>query len=172
MTVNYESLIRAIPDFPQPGILFRDITPLLGDGEALRAVVQDLAAPFRQQRIDRVAAIEARGFVIGAPLAVELGAGFVPMRKAGKLPHETFSAQYELEYGDAAIELHQDGMLPGDNVLLVDDVLATGGTMAAAVELVQQAGANVAGILTLIELTALNGRARLPYHDVVALIRY
>ena len=172
MAVDYKDLIRAIPDFPQPGILFRDITPLLGDGEALRAVVQDLAAPFRQQRIDRVAAIEARGFVIGAPLAVELGAGFVPMRKAGKLPHETFSAQYELEYGDAAIELHQDGMLPGDNVLLVDDVLATGGTLAAAVELVQQTRANVVGIVTLIELTALDGRARLPGHDVVALIRY
>ena len=172
MAVDYENLIRAIPDFPQPGILFRDITPLLGDGEALRAVVQDLAAPFRQQQIDRVAGIEARGFLFGAPLAVELGAGFVPMRKEGKLPHETFSAQYELEYGDAAIELHQDGMQPGDNVLLVDDVLATGGTMVAAVELVQQTGANVAGILTLIELTALNGRARLPGHDVVALIRY
>lgn len=172
MTVDYASLIRAIPDFPQPGILFRDITPLLGDGEALRAVVQDLAAPFRQQQIDRVAGIEARGFLFGAPLAVELGAGFVPMRKEGKLPHETFSAQYELEYGDAAIELHQDGVQPGDNVLLVDDVLATGGTMAAAVELVQQTGANVAGILTLIELTALNGRARLPGHEVVALIRY
>lgn len=172
MTADYASLIRAIPDFPQPGILFRDITPLLGDGEALRAVVQDLAAPFREQRIDRVAAIEARGFVIGAPLAVELGAGFVPMRKAGKLPHETFSAQYELEYGDAVIELHQDGLQPGDNVLLVDDVLATGGTMAAAVELVQQTGANVAGIVVLIELTALNGQARLPGHDVVALVRY
>ena len=172
MAADYERLIRAIPDFPQPGILFRDITPLLGDGEALRAVVRDLAAPFRRQRIDRVAGIEARGFLFGAPLAVELGAGFVPMRKAGKLPHETFSSQYELEYGDAAIELHQDGMQPGDNVLVVDDVLATGGTMAAAVELVQQAGANVAGILTLIELTALNGRARLPGHDVTALIRY
>ncbi len=172
MALDYESLIRAIPDFPQPGVLFRDITPLLGDGEALRAVVQDLAAPFREQRIHRVAAIEARGFVIGAPLAVELGAGFVPMRKAGKLPHEKFSAQYELEYGDAAIELHQDGMLPGDNVLLVDDVLATGGTLAAAVELAQQAGANVVGIVTLIELTALDGRARLPGHDVVALISY
>ena len=172
MTADYASLIRAIPDFPQPGILFRDITPLLGDGEALRAVVRDLAAPFRQQRIDRVAGIEARGFLFGAPLAIELGAGFVPMRKEGKLPHETFSAQYELEYGDAAIELHQDGLQPGDNVLLVDDVLATGGTMAAAVELVQQTGANVAGILTVIELTALNGRARLPGHDVVALIRY
>ena len=172
MTADYESLIRPIPDFPQPGILFRDITPLLGDSEALRAVVQDLAAPFREQRIDRVAGIEARGFLFGAPLAIELGAGFVPMRKEGKLPHETFSARYELEYGDAAIELHQDGLQPGDNVLLVDDVLATGGTMAAAVELVQQTGANVAGILTLIELTALNGRARLPDHDVVALIRY
>ena len=172
MAVDYEALIRAIPDFPQPGILFRDITPMLRDADALRAVVHDLAAPFRQSRVDRVAAIEARGFVLGAPLAVELGAGFVPMRKAGKLPHETFSAQYELEYGDAAIELHQDGLRPGDNVLLVDDVLATGGTLAAAVELVRQAGADVAGIVLLIELTALNGRARLPGQYVVSLIRY
>ena len=172
MAADYERLIRAIPDFPNPGILFRDITPLLGDAEALRAVVRDLAAPFRQQRVDRVAAIEARGFVIGAPLALELGAGFVPMRKAGKLPHETFSAQYELEYGDAAIELHQDGLRPGDEVLLVDDVLATGGTLAAAVALVRQAGARVAGIVVLIELTALNGRARLPDQRVVSLVRY
>ena len=172
MATQYESLIRIVPDFPLPGILFRDITPLLGNADALRAVVHDLAAPFRHQRVDRVAAIEARGFVIGAPLAVELGAGFVPMRKAGKLPHETFSAQYELEYADAAIELHRDGLQPNDSVLLVDDVLATGGTLAAAVELVRQAGAQVAGIATLIEITALNGRARLPEQDVVSLIRY
>lgn len=172
MAADYASLIRAIPDFPQPGVLFRDITPMLGDADALHAVVQDLAAPFRQQRVDRVAAIEARGFVLGAPLAVELSAGFVPMRKAGKLPHATFSAQYELEYGDAAIELHQDGLQAGHNVLLVDDVLATGGTLAAAVELVHKAGASVAGIVLLIELTALNGRARLPGQNVVSLIQY
>ena len=172
MTPEYASLIRTIPDFPQPGILFRDITPLLGDADTLRAVVQDLAAPFRQQRIDRVAAIEARGFVLGAPLAVELGVGFVPMRKAGKLPHETYSAQYALEYGNAAIEMHQDGLRANDNVLIVDDVLATGGTLAAAVELVQRAGARVAGVATLIELTALDGRARLPQQNIVSLIRY
>ncbi|MCY4582966.1 MAG: adenine phosphoribosyltransferase [Chloroflexi bacterium] len=172
MAAHYETFIRAIPDFPRPGVIFRDITPMLGDADALRAVVHDLAAPFRQQHVDRVAAIEARGFVLGAPLAVELGAGFVPLRKAGKLPHETFSAQYELEYGDAAIELHQDGLRRGDNVLLVDDVLATGGTLAAAVELVRQAGADVTGIVLLIELTALNGRARLPDQNVVSLIQY
>lgn len=172
MAADYESLIRAVPDFPQPGVLFRDITPLLGDAKALRAVVHDLAAPFRGERVNRVAAIEARGFVIGAPLALELGVGFVPIRKAGKLPHETFSAQYELEYGDAAIELHQDGLQPNDSVLLVDDVLATGGTLAAAVDLVRQTGAQVAGIVTLIELTALNGRAHLPEQHVVSLVRY
>ncbi len=168
----YEHLIRDIPDFPTPGILFRDITPLLGDASALRAAVDDLAAPFRDAAIDRVVAIEARGYLLGAPLAVALGAGLVPIRKRGKLPYETYSAEYSLEYGAAAIEMHIDALAPGRRALVVDDVLATGGTMAAAIELVTRSGAEVAGVATLIELDALGGRARLGGRDIVALIHY
>jgi adenine phosphoribosyltransferase len=170
MTTDYRSLIRNIPDFPQPGIIFRDITPLLADADALRRAVGDLAARFNGLEIDRVVAIESRGFLLGAPVALEMGAGFVPVRKAGKLPHRTYQAKYELEYGSAAIEMHQDALLEHHQVLLVDDVLATGGTMVAAIDLVQQAGAQVAGVAVLIELTALNGRARLgefPFHSVI-----
>ena len=161
MPTDYRSLIRDIPDFPVPGIMFRDITPLLGDVDAYRAAISDMAAPFRKKGIDRVAAIEARGYFLGVPLALELGAGFVPIRKVGKLPFETFKAEYALEYGEAAIEVHRDGLLPGHRVLLIDDVLATGGTMAATIELVKQSGATIAGIGVLIELAALNGRAAL-----------
>ena len=181
----YEHLIRDIPDFPTPGILFRDITPLLGDASALRAAtgeawrsapmraaVDDLAAPFRDAAIDQVVAIEARGYLLGAPLAVALGAGLVPVRKRGKLPYETYSAEYSLEYGAAAIEMHTDALGPGHRALVVDDVLATGGTMAAAIELVARSGAEVAGVATLIELDALGGRARLGGRDIVALIHY
>ena len=168
----YQQLIRDIPDFPTPGILFRDITPLLGDASAFRAAVDDLAAPFRDADIDRVVAIEARGYLLGAPLAVALGAGLVPIRKRGKLPYETYSAEYSLEYGAAAIEMHTDALGPGHRALLVDDVLATGGTMAAAIELVRRSGAEVAGVATLIELDALGGRARLGGREVVTLIHY
>lgn len=169
---SYESLIHAVPDFPRPGVLFRDVTPLLADPDALREVARDLAEPFRGKGVDRVAAIEARGYILGAPVAIELGAGFIPLRKAGKLPRETLSAAYELEYAQAEIEMHADALLARHNVLIVDDVIATGGTMAAAVDLVRQAGAAVAGIATLIEIAALNGRARLPGHEIAALIRY
>ena len=172
MSNDYKSLIRDIPDFPQPGVLFRDITPLLSDGEAFRAVVQDLAAPFRETPIDQVAAIEARGYLLGAPLAMELGTGFVPVRKIGKLPFETFRAEYALEYGEATIEMHRDGLLDHHRVLLVDDVLATGGTLAATIDLVEQSGATVAGIAVLIELSALGGRAALKGHEVVSLLKY
>lgn len=168
----YESLIRAVPDFPEPGVLFRDVTPLLADPDALREAVRGLAEPFRGKGVDRVAAIEARGYILGAPVALELGAGFVPLRKAGKLPRETLSAAYELEYGQAAIEMHADALLARHNVLIVDDVIATGGTAAAAVDLVRQAGAAVAGIAALIEITALDGRARLPGVEIASLIRY
>ena len=170
MSANYESLIRNIPDFPQPGVLFRDITPLLGDPAALRAAVMDLAAPFRNARVDQVAAIEARGYLLGAPLAVELGAGLVPMRKAGKLPRETYHAEYALEYGQTAIEIHRDALASHHRVLLVDDVLATGGTMAAAISLVEQAGATIAGIAFLIELKELGGRGLLKGYEPVSLV--
>ena len=170
MSANYEHLIRGIPDFPQPGVLFRDITPLLSDPAALQAVVMDLAAPFRDERVDQVAAIEARGYLLGAPLAVELGAGLVPIRKAGKLPRETYRAEYALEYGQAAIEMHRDALESRDRVLLVDDVLATGGTMAAAIDLVEQSGATIAGIAFLIELKDLSGRGSLKGYTPVSLL--
>lgn len=166
MLAQYLSLIRSIPDFPVPGIIFRDITPLLGDATAYRAVIDDMAAPFRNEKIDRVVAIEARGYFFGAPLALELSAGFVPIRKVGKLPHKTFKTEYDLEYGEASIEVHRDGLLPSHRVLLVDDVLATGGTMAAAASLVKQSGATIAGIAVLIELPLLEGRLALREHQV------
>jgi adenine phosphoribosyltransferase len=161
MPADYASLIRNIPDFPVPGIMFKDITPLLQDGAAYRKVVQDMCDPFRGQAIDQILAIEARGYLLGAPMAVELGAGFVPVRKVGKLPFDTLRAEYALEYGEAVIEMHKDGLLSHHNVLIVDDVLATGGTLAATADLVRQAGATVAGMAVLIELDGLNGRERL-----------
>ena len=152
-------LIRDVPDFPKAGIVFRDITPVLGDATAFRGMIAAMAEPFRDARIDRVVGIEARGFLLGAPLAVELGVGFAPVRKAGKLPSETFAADFELEYAEATIEMHRDALGAGDRVLVVDDVLATGGTLEAAVELVGRSGAVVTGIVVLIELTALDGRS-------------
>ena len=168
---EYASLIRDVPDFPQPGILFRDITPLLNDAPSYRRAIADLAAAFEGQAIDQIVAIEARGYLLGAPLALALGVGFVPVRKVGKLPSETYRADYSLEYGEATIEMHRDGLLDHHRVLLVDDVLATGGTMAAAIDLVRQAGASIAGIAVLIELTGLGGRARLQGYPLTAPIQ-
>ena len=154
-----KSGIRDIPDYPQPGILFKDITPLLGDATTLRLVVDALGTGFGP--IDKVAGIEARGFILAAPVACQLGAGFVPIRKQGKLPAPTYTESYELEYGTAAIEVHTDAFAPGERVLIVDDVLATGGTARAAAALARRAGAELAGVSFLLELTALNGRAKL-----------
>ena len=170
MANDVRSLIRDIPDFPEPGIVFRDITPLLSDASAYRTAIEAMAAPFADAAIDRIAAIEARGYLLGCPMALALGTGFVPVRKVGKLPFETFRAAYTLEYGEAEIEMHRDGLLDHHRVLLVDDVLATGGTMAATIDLVEQAGALVAGIAVLIELTALGGRSKLAGHDVFSLL--
>ncbi|MBM3940559.1 MAG: adenine phosphoribosyltransferase [SAR202 cluster bacterium] len=170
MAIDLARYVRDIPDFPQPGILFRDITPLLSEGKAFRAAVDAMAEPFRDAGVDRVAAIEARGYMLGAPVAALLGVGFVPVRKVGKLPFHTYRAEYALEYGKAAIEMHRDALLRGHRVLLIDDVLATGGTLAAAMDLVRQSGAEVAGVSVLIELAALDGRARLggaPLHTVI-----
>jgi adenine phosphoribosyltransferase len=161
MANDYLSLIRNIPDFPEPGIMFRDITPLLQTADAFRSVVQDMSAPFRDQRVDQIVAIEARGYLLGAPMAVELNTGFVPIRKVGKLPFHTIKAEYALEYGEAIIEMHRDGLEKHHKVLIVDDVLATGGTLNATITLVEQTGATVAGIAVLIELPALGGRAKL-----------
>ena len=153
------SRIRDIPDYPQPGVMFKDITPLLADGPAFAAVIDALAAG--HGAIDKVAGIEARGFILAAPVATRLGCGFVPVRKAGKLPAQTYREDYQLEYGTATIEVHTDAFDPGDQVLIVDDVLATGGTALATADLVRRAGATVAGVVVLLELAFLNGRVRL-----------
>jgi adenine phosphoribosyltransferase len=155
-----KSRIRDVADYPQPGVMFKDITPLLADGPALAAVISALASGY--DGVDKVAGIEARGFILAAPVAIALGAGFVPVRKAGKLPGPTYAQSYDLEYGSATVEVHQDAFAPGDRVLIVDDVLATGGTGSATAELVRKAGAEVAAIAVVMELSFLNGRSRLP----------
>ena len=169
---DLERLIHDVPDFPTPGILFRDITPLLLDRGALRAVTLRLADRYRSEGIDKIAAIESRGFIFGAPLAIELGCGLVPVRKLGKLPRATASRVYVLEYGTNHLEIHVDAVRPGERVLVVDDLLATGGTAGATVELVEELGGTVAGVAFLIELTALGGREALGGRDVFSLISY
>jgi adenine phosphoribosyltransferase len=171
-TVDLRKLVRDIPDFPRPGIVFKDITPLLLDPPALDQAVIELAALTRPLSIDLVVAAEARGFILGAALARELGAGFVPARKPGKLPSETISAEYTLEYGIDALEMHADALAGGVRVLVHDDLLATGGTAAAVCELVEELGAVVAGCAFLVELSFLGGRARLAPHEVLAVIDY
>jgi len=168
-----KSGIRDIPDYPQPGVVFKDITPLLADGPAFRDVVDGLATTSGLGpggTVDKVAGIEARGFILAAPVACRLGAGFVPVRKKGKLPGPTFSEDYQLEYATATIEVHQDAFGPADRVLIVDDVLATGGTAAATAALVRRTGAEVVGIAVLIELSFLGGRGKLTDLPVTALL--
>jgi adenine phosphoribosyltransferase len=164
--------IRSIQDFPKKGIVFRDITTLLKDAEALHQTVNLLNNRYKSSRIDKVVCIESRGFILGSALAVSLGAGFVPIRKKGKLPAEVVSEQYALEYGTDKIEMHTDAILPGERILLHDDLLATGGTMCAAVNLVEKLQANIIGISFLIELSFLKGRERLNHYDVFSLIQY
>jgi len=172
MTIDLQSKIRDIPDFPREGIVFKDLTPIIGDAQCLAQTIQQLAAPFRASRITRVAGMEARGFIFGSLVAYELQCGFVPLRKAGKLPFTTVKAAYSLEYGTATLEMHTDALVPGDRVLLVDDLIATGGTAAAGCELVQHTGATIVGCAFVIELAFLNGRKALAPHSVHALIRY
>jgi adenine phosphoribosyltransferase len=163
--------VRDIPDWPTPGVMFRDITPLLGDPDAFARCVDALARTRDgEQPVDLVAGIEARGFILAAPVAHQLGAGFIPVRKHGKLPHETLSEAYSLEYGEAVLEIHRDAVASGQRVLVVDDVLATGGTVAATVELIRRAGGEVAGVNVLIELEALGGRGRNPDLSIDALL--
>ena len=164
--------IRDIPDFPQPGIVFKDITPLLGDPALLRSSVSGMAAPFADLGITHVVAIESRGFIFGAPVALALGAGFVPVRKPGKLPHLRRSTEYALEYGSGALEIHADACGDGARALIVDDVLATGGTAAATGQLLTELGAEVVGYSFRLELDALGGRRRLGASPVSALLRY
>jgi adenine phosphoribosyltransferase len=164
--------IRDVPDFPTPGVMFKDITPLLADGDVFRRVVETFAEPHRRGEgaVDLVVGIEARGFILAAPVAVQLGVGFVPVRKVGKLPAPTLSASYELEYGTAEVEVHADGVRQGQRVLVVDDVLATGGTAAAATALVRRLGGVMVGLTVLMELSSLQGRSRLPGLDVRSLV--
>jgi adenine phosphoribosyltransferase len=169
--LNLEDYIRAIPDFPQPGVMFRDLTPLLGDAGALRTAIGALAAPFRDAEVDVVAGMEARGFIFGALVAWQLGAGFVPLRKPGKLPAAVEAVTYDLEYGTATLEVHRDALGPGHRVLLVDDVLATGGTAAASIDLVTRLGADLVGCAFLVELPALAGRERLGGQRIHAVLR-
>jgi adenine phosphoribosyltransferase len=164
--------IRDVPDFPSPGIVFRDLTPLLGDAEALRLTVDALADAFAGRSIGKVVGIEARGFILAAPVAYRLGAGFVPVRKPGKLPWRTESQEYALEYGFDGLEVHADAVLAGDDVLIVDDVIATGGTAEATVALVERLGGTVAGLAFAVELTFLSGREKLEGYDIVSLVSY
>lgn len=169
---EYESLIRDVPDFPKPGIIFKDIMPMLADGPAFRAIVDELADRARGWKPDVVLGAEARGFMFGAPLAYALGAGFVAARKPGKLPYTTVSAKYALEYGFDALEVHIDAIKPGQRVLICDDLLATGGTSKAKIELVERLGGTVAGLVFAIELDFLNGREKFEGYELESVIHY
>ena len=171
-TAVLRTSIRDIPDFPKPGVTFKDITPLLADPVAFSTAVDAIVVSFGRGTIDKVVGIEARGFIIAAPVAYHFGAGFVPLRKPGKLPYETVSEAYELEYGTESLELHVDAFSPGDRVLIVDDVLATGGTAKAACNLVEQAGGKVTGLAFVIELAFLKGSERINGYDYTSLLQY
>ncbi len=170
--MNLTEHIREIPDWPKKGILFYDITTLIGNAQAFGSSIDQLAAHFQDQQIDLVVSVEARGFIFGGALAYKLGAGFVPARKPGKLPWEKVRVEYALEYGTDAIEMHKDAIRPGQRVLIFDDVLATGGTVAATASLVERLGGQVVGVAFLIDLTFLKGLERLKGHDVFSLIQY
>lgn len=170
--VDLKKFIRDVPDFPQPGILFRDISPLLAAPPAFGACIQQLADQFRDQNVDVIVAVEARGFMFAAPLALELDASFVPVRKPGKLPCATDKVEYELEYGTDTIEMHRDAIKPGQRVLVVDDLLATGGTVAACCQLLSKRGAEIVGCAFVVQLSALNGDKRLLPHPVFSLVQY
>jgi adenine phosphoribosyltransferase len=171
-SLRLEDWIRDIPDFPQKGVLFKDITPLLQNGPAFHAAIDQLAAHYAGAGIQKVVGVESRGFIFGAPLAYMLNCGFVPVRKFGKLPYKTVNVEYALEYGTNVVEIHTDAIVPGERVLVVDDLLATGGTVSAAIELVEKLGGQIAGIAFLVELTFLRGRDHFKGHDVFALIKY
>jgi adenine phosphoribosyltransferase len=170
--LDLKSKVREIMDFPKEGIDFKDITTLLKDGKAFKFAIKQLAEQVKNKQIDVIAGPEARGFLIGAPLAYELNVGFVPARKPGKLPGDVIRAEYKLEYGTDALEMHKDSVSPGENVLIVDDLLATGGTIMSTVELVKKQGGIIQGIAFLIELTSLNGRKALEGFDVFSIIKY
>ena len=164
--------IRHVPDFPKPGILFYDITTLLKNAEGLKATIDRLAAPYQGAKIDAVIGIESRGFILGSAVAERLGAGFIPVRKPGKLPSKAIKETYDLEYGKDALEMHADAIAKGERVLIVDEVLATGGTAAAAVQLVKKGGGELQGLAFLIELTGLQGKSKLPGERVFSVLQY
>lgn len=170
--MDLTSHIRAVPDFPQPGVLFRDITPLLRDADARRAAIDEMVAWVASRRVDAIVAIESRGFLFGMPVADRLGLPFVPVRKPGKLPSDRMSVEYSLEYGNGQLDIHADALARGDRAIIVDDLLATGGTALAACKLVELLGASVDSLLFLVELRHLGGRARLANYEVRALVAY
>ena len=169
---NLKSAIREIPDWPKKGILFYDVTTLLKNGERFREAIDALIAPYRDQKIDIVAGVEARGFIFAPTVAYALGAGFVPVRKPGKLPAPTYRASYELEYGTDSLEIHQDSVQPGQRVLIVDDLIATGGTAKAVAQMIETMGAKVAGLSFLVELEFLHGRDKLADYNVSSILKY
>lgn len=172
VAANLKSLVREVPDFPKAGISFKDITTVLKDGAAFREVVNRMADPFRDTRCDLVVGVESRGFILGAPIAYELGCGFVIVRKEGKLPAATLKTTYQLEYGYDTLEIHRDAIAPGQRVLIVDDLLATGGTIAATARLIEDLKADIIGLSFFIELAYLGGRDRLTGYDIYSLISY
>jgi adenine phosphoribosyltransferase len=169
---SLRQLIRDIPDFPKKGIIFKDITPLLQDPNGLQEITELISEQYKDKNIDLITGAEARGFIIGAAVALKLGVGFIPIRKPGKLPYETASITYQLEYGTDTLEMHKDAIKPGQNILMVDDLLATGGTMAACCKLVESMGGNVVSCAFIVELSFLNGRKALNGFDIFSLIQY
>jgi len=172
MEMDFKSSIRTVEDWPKKGISFKDITTLLKDAELLNAAIKDMAAPFKDDKVDLVVGPESRGFIFGVPVALALGAGFVPVRKKGKLPSRTVSVSYELEYGTDTLEMHEDAIKKGQRVLLVDDLLATGGTISAVTEMCERVGAVIVGLSFMIELDFLNGRERLKGRRINSIVRY
>jgi len=170
--MNFNDYIRNIPDFPKEGILFKDITPLLKDKEAFTAAIDQMAKEYEDVEIDYVVGIEARGFIIGTPIAYALNKGFIPVRKPGKLPYDKLTASYDLEYGSNELEIHSDAIEEGDNILLVDDLLATGGTTKASVDLIEELGGNIVSIAFLLELVDLNGREQIEGYDIFTLLQH
>ena len=172
LNAHLKQFIRDVPNFPIDGIMFRDITTLLAEPKAFHATIDGLLAPYRDQQVDKVVVIESRGFIFGTPMAYELGAGVVPVRKPGKLPAATLTEEYDLEYGTNTLQIHTDAITPGENVIIVDDLLATGGTVAASIHLVEQLGGKIIGISFLAELLDLHGRERIKNYIVHSLVQY
>lgn len=169
---DLKTIIRDIPDFPKPGIIFKDITPILLDKQVFSEVINRLAMHYKNQQIDKIASIEARGFIFGAALAYSLTTGFIPLRKPGKLPYKSITESYDLEYGSASIEMHEDAIKKGEKILLMDDLLATGGTLQAGINLIERAGGDIVGIATVIELAFLNGREKIKNHPYFTLVTF